>query len=149
MIIDNLKNAHQYGCLGEKFGKAFAFLMTTDFEHAQPGVYEIDSQDIFARLQSYLTKPDEACAWEAHQAYYDIQYVISGTERMGYVNLDQAESNSEYDAVNDIRFYQANGSYFTCPAGTFVVFGPDDVHRPCLADGIPSLVTKIVIKIRV
>ena len=51
----------------------------------------------------------------------------------------------------DVAFYYADGELFVVPAGSFVIFTPQDVHAPGLAvDGAApdGTVCKVVVKCR-
>lgn len=78
--------------------------------------------------------------------YIDIQYVVEGVERMGYVNRSYARERTPYDADRDVAFYEPGEDYLTVRAGVVAIFGPEDVHSPSVAAGAPSPVRKIVIK---
>lgn len=149
MVVDNIRNGSMYFSFGTRFRSAFEFLMNTDFSITEPGTYEIDGTNIFALIQCYQTKPINECVWETHRLYYDVQYVLSGTEQMGYANIGDASAINEYDFRKDIQFYHAHGSMIVCNPGTFVVFGPQDVHMPCVSYNNVMNMRKIVVKIRI
>ncbi|MDD5435916.1 MAG: YhcH/YjgK/YiaL family protein, partial [Nitrospira sp.] len=96
MITDLLNNASQYSKMNMKIETALNYLQDTDLSNLKPGRYEIDGSDIFALMQNYETKPKENGFWEAHRKYIDIQYVIKGTELIGYANIVHLKSG-EYD----------------------------------------------------
>lgn len=84
MLTTNLKLADKYNYLSEKFTKAYHFLRTEDLEALPVGITEIDGNEVFANVQEYTTMPWEECAFEAHNRYFDIQYVVYGREMFGY-----------------------------------------------------------------
>ena len=88
MIFDRLNNSKQYFILGEKFKKAFDFLINTDLKNIKEGRYEIMGNEIYANIQSLTTKQKSEKKWEVHRDYIDIQYVIKGKEAMGYGILE-------------------------------------------------------------
>lgn len=85
MLTTNLSLADKYDYLSEKFRKAYKFLRTKDLDALPEGITEIDGKEIFANVQEYSTMPWEECPFEAHDKYFDIQYVVSGKEMFGYV----------------------------------------------------------------
>lgn len=151
MIIDNIKNASRYYRLGPGIETALRFLAETDLSTLQMGKREIQGEEVFAIAQQYETRPAEISVWEAHRAYIDVQYVVSGKELMGYANLETMAGYkivSEYDAVKDVLKFEGRGDFVTAGPGTFLIFTPEDAHMPCIAAGDPDLVRKVVIKVR-
>ena len=88
MIIDKIENSNIYKNFGERITKAFDYIRSTDLKNLQQGKYEIEGKNIFAMISEYQTKPESEGKLEAHKKYIDVQYVISGEERMGYAPLD-------------------------------------------------------------
>src|SRR3970040_758749 len=101
MIIDKIENANIYKNFGERINKAFDFIENTDLKNLNPGKYEIEGKNIFALISEYQTKPESEGKLEAHRKYIDVQYVISGEERMGYAPLDKQEIIEKYKEEND------------------------------------------------
>ncbi|MBI5192324.1 MAG: YhcH/YjgK/YiaL family protein [Nitrospirae bacterium] len=148
MIIDLLKNASLYSKMNRKIETALNFLRDTDLSNIKPGRYEIDGSDIFALMQTYDTKPRENGFWEAHRQYIDIQYVIKGTELIGYSNIDHLKSG-EYDDAKDLLVLYGDGVFLEVREGTFVILMPHDAHKPGIAVTTSKPVSKIVVKVRV
>ena len=88
MIIDALANMDFYKNLNESLYKGLRFLRETDLAALPVGRYEIDGDAVFALVQEYETHPPEECRWEAHYTYTDIQYIVEGSEKMGWKALD-------------------------------------------------------------
>lgn len=149
MIYDKLKNKEQYYQLHKHFKKAFEFLANTDLKNIEDGSYEIEGKTIYANVQSLKTKPIEEKKWEVHRRYIDIQYVISGEEKMGYGILeDFKEIIEKYDKEKDVEFL--NGEKFNfvnAQEGDFVIFYPNDVHAPMLSVKEPMNIKKVIVKI--
>jgi YhcH/YjgK/YiaL family protein len=148
MIFDRLKNAQQYFPLGERIEKALHYLSTTDFTNVEPGTYEIDGENIFAIVQEYNTKPSSSAKWEAHKKYIDIQYMVSGKEKMGFTDSQKVIVLQEYHQGNDIILYKGEGNFLIADEGHFAIFFPSDIHMPQLALNIPKEVKKVVVKVR-
>jgi len=152
MVFDTLKHAPQYYGLHEKFEAAFDFIKEAVEKDLAVGKYEIDGKALFASVQEYTPKAPEDGKFEAHKNYIDIQYIISGTETMGDMDLAKATSKSDYNPEKDVEFYHDNdkAGYCVVEDGEFCIFFPHDVHKPGLAfEGVASLVKKIVVKVRV
>lgn len=152
MIVDRLDNAGLYTSLGPRIAQAFEFLSRKDLASLPKGRNDIDSDQVYAMVQSYQPRPLDKIIWESHRKYIDVQYIVRGRERMGYVHLDAVKKvTSPYDAKNDCALYEADGDLITYTAGMFAIFGPQDVHAPGLApaNGAGGEVQKIVVKVAV
>jgi YhcH/YjgK/YiaL family protein len=147
MIIDNIKNAEQYFSYGERFQKALEYLQVTDFGLIENGTHELDGKKIFAIVSEYDTKPHEEGKWESHLKYYDVQFVASGEEKIGYVFKDKMKISQVYDEDNDFMLWEGEGDFLTAKAGDFLILGPDDVHMPSIRVNFPSKVKKVVVKV--
>ena len=151
MIIDKLENASKYYFLGENFKKGFEFLQNTDLKNLECKKHLIDNDVIWANVQEMPTKNPKTTAWEIHRKYTDIQYVISGYESMHWTNLDNFLPEDEFNTENDIQFGQIkeNCSFakLEVKEGYFVVFTPDDVHKPALFETEENTVKKIIVKV--
>ncbi len=147
MIIDKIENAYLYKTIHKRFGKAFEYLINSDFNIIENGTYPIDGEDVFAIVQEYNTKDKSIAKPEAHQKYIDIQYIHSGSELIGVNTLNnQAVVVSEPD--NDIAFYKAETSFIKLEKEMFAIFFPHDLHMPGIQISNPEKVKKIVIKIK-
>ena len=148
MLFDKIKNAPQYYALGERLATSLKYLMQNDFSAKTPGRYEIDGDRIYALVQEYDTRPGSAGKWEAHRKYIDIQYIVEGTELMGYENLESMEiSDSDYNPEKDAIYPKGEGSFVKMTAGMFAILWPQDAHMPGQAISEPVKVRKVVIKV--
>lgn len=149
MITDKLKNASQYYLLGEKIQKGFEFLLNNDLKSLDDGRYEIDGDKIYANVQTLKTKPVDEKKWEVHRKYIDIQYVIKGSERMGYGALEDFKKVVvEYDPERDLEFLDGDKfNFINVDEGEFTVFYPQDVHAPMLSVKKDIEIKKVIVKI--
>jgi YhcH/YjgK/YiaL family protein len=152
MILDHIDHAAIYHGLGPGIAAALDFLRKTDFSRMEVGRHDLDGSRLFAVVQRYHPRPLADAIWEAHRRYLDVQYVVEGAERMGYVPLTAGLTVKQpYDEHNDAAFFAAWGDLFEASAGTFAIFSPHDVHAPGLmADpGATGEVLKVVVKVAV
>ncbi len=149
MVFDRLENSSVYEALHPRLAAAFNYLRTTNLAQLEVGRHAIDGDDVFALVQEYQTKPDAEGFWESHRRYIDVQYVIAGSERMGYACQSTLTVRQPYDADRDLLIYDGHGDFLTVAAGSFTIFMPPDAHMPCLAVGAASKVRKVVIKVAV
>ena len=150
MIIDSLEHATKYK-FGPAWEKTFEFLAKVD-PAIEEGKHIIDGDNIFALVSEYKTKPHGEGRFEAHRKYVDIQFLISGREKLGWASLQTLEKDTLYDNERDIEFLKDLPELPSISAlvpGMFMTFFPQDSHMPGLAYDKPEAVKKIVIKIAV
>ena len=148
MIIDQIKNWALYAQEGTRLYKAFEYILNTDFSTLTLGKHPIDGDDVFAIFMEYDTKPADECVLEAHKRYLDVQYVVGGTEQIGWVAYDEQEPTVTYNEKDDYWLFKAPHYLITFKEGDFGVFYPDDLHMPGVEVSSPSKVKKLVVKVK-
>ncbi len=153
MIVDNIRNYSRYSHLPARIVRAIEYIGSTDFTFVESGQYELDGKNLVSIVNRYKTKLPEQAVWESHRKYIDVQFVAGGEEQFGYAPLSAAPPlKTPYTEENDVMFYEPGTQIFAAPAGTFMIFYPDDVHAPGLAVGNPpkpAEVVKVVVKVAV
>lgn len=148
MICDQLCNSAVYEVMSPALAKAFQYLKTVNLDNLPGSRYEIDGDNIFAFSSAYETLPAAERKLEAHHDYLDIQYMVAGEESMGYIPTEGLEEEAPYKP--DIVFYNTDQDVLIpAQAGTFMIFFPQDGHRPGCTWKAPSQVTKVVVKVAV
>ncbi|MBA2562313.1 MAG: YhcH/YjgK/YiaL family protein [Chitinophagaceae bacterium] len=94
------------------------------------------------------TKNYDSTEWESHKKYIDLQYVISGEEKIAVHPITKLKITKPYDASKDIVNYSGEGNIYTNVPETFFLFFPSDGHRPNITTGGNKADKKIIIKIR-
>lgn len=148
MIFDRLILFSRFTGLSKNLSTALHYLATQDFSTARPGRIDLQGDELFALVQEYMTKPFEQGIWEAHRRYIDVQYMISGRERIFFAPLETMRLGT-YVAEKDFLPMTGNGSPLDLSAGFFVVFYPEDAHMPGLQANTCESVKKVVVKIRI
>jgi YhcH/YjgK/YiaL family protein len=134
----------------ERWQKAFEYLKTTDLTDTAPGKTELDGENLFVSVAEYIPKKREEVRFESHEKYIDIQYVIKGEELMGITTHDKVTLDEPYNEEKDITFYTFDGGdYRLATPANFLVFFPEDMHRPSISTGDSAMVKKVVIKVKV
>lgn len=151
MIFDKISNAAKYKGISTGLDRALEYLQKEDFSKLQTGTYELDGDKMFAVCSEYETKDISEIRTEAHKKYIDVQYIVSGIEKMYTSEISGLKQLVEYDAYNDITFFENKPECeFTAKKGCFAVFFPWDAHIPCVNDGNKSVkVKKVVVKVHV
>lgn len=151
MLTTHVTLWDKYNYLDEKFQKAFAFLRSHDLASLPEGTVEIAGKDIYASVQHYTTGTPEACRFESHEKYFDVQMVVSGEEAFGYAPRQGLTVSVPYSEENDIVFYKEpeKSSSVTLQAGDFIIVAPEDAHAPRRMTAVgPCEVKKIVVKVK-
>ena len=150
MIIDLLSNAHLYYNQGPLFKKAFEYLAATDFSTIEKGKYELDGKNLFAIVNEYDTVHPDSEQMESHKKYIDIQYIVTGAERIGHDFLQQQTPSKAYDEEKDFMLFAEKSSFFSIlQQGMFAIFFPHDLHLPNIMIDKAAYVKKVVIKVAV
>ncbi|NLM13342.1 MAG: DUF386 domain-containing protein [Epulopiscium sp.] len=154
MIFGNLKSWDQESKMyPEILQKAIQFLKENDFTNMEAKKYEIDGDRLFATVMDKETAPKEQRAPEAHMAYADIQFMVSGKEVIGFakktdglvVTEDKLQEKDVIKYTNEVP----NEIDLKLLPGDFAIFFPEDIHRPLCAFDEPGKVRKVVVKIKV
>lgn len=146
MIVDLVTNAAQYYTISPHIERALRFLAQDDLRKRPCGRHEISGRNFFALIQEYDTKTRENAFWEAHRKYIDVQYVVSGTELIGYSPLPRMKHLS-YDKEHDLVKLEGKGNFVEMHSGDFMILGPQDAHMPGIMLDHPQTVRKIVVKV--
>lgn len=148
MIYDSLKHLEAYQGIHPGVLRGLELIRNTDFSGMEDGRHEIDKDNLFIMLQSYETKPKNDTP-EAHKKYIDIQYLISGEEKIGVGPLEEMAEETEAHPERDIWFYHGPCSEILLSGDKFVVLWPGDAHAPCIAVDAPAPCRKCIVKVRV
>ena len=128
--------------------QAFTFLKEADLKNIPPGTQELEGKHLFIAISEYDSKELSETKYESHKKYIDIQYLISGEEQMGLVQLDKISGAQPYNEEKDLVFYDfEGGEYIVANKNNFLVFFPEDAHRPMVKVNNPVWVKKAVVKI--
>lgn len=134
----------------ERWDKAFTFLKNNDLSKLPVRRNEIDGDNVYALVQDYLSKNEEAANFEAHRKYVDIQYVINGVEMMEITPLTMKKAEvTPFNVASDIEYMTVTQkTSIKATPERFFMFFPSDAHRPGMKAGENSRVRKIVIKVK-
>lgn len=146
MIFDRIENLENYTAIHERLAKGLRLLKETDFASMEPGRYEVDGTELYYMVQCYDSKEANDRP-EAHRKYADIQYVVSGEEKIGVAPLQSMEEEISSVPEKDNWFYRGAVSDVKMDAGCFMVLFPQDAHAPGKAIAAPSPVRKVVVKV--
>lgn len=146
--VDVQEFARQYHANKKYWDEAFAFLKNHDLTKLAPGKYPIDGENVYASVTEDPTKDYDKSKWESHRKYIDLQYVISGEEKIGVTPVADVKVTEPYNEEKDVAHYSGPGKLYIAKPGTFFIFFPGTAHRPNITTGGNKADHKIVIKIR-
>lgn len=151
MIISDISNwEREKQVYPQAINRGLEYIQSTDFSALKPGRYDIDGDLMFALLQEPTTRAWEEQRPESHRTYTDIQFLLSGEEiiRVAPLTEDAVISEENFEA-RDIAFYSkiAEENAIRLNPGSFTVFYPGDIHRPCCSVAQDQSIRKVVVKI--
>ncbi|HEC1791606.1 TPA: YhcH/YjgK/YiaL family protein [Campylobacter lari] len=110
------------------------------------------TKDIFALEQTYFTKNENQAFFESHKDYIDIQFIVSGKEKIEFGDKELFEIKKEYDKTKDLIIYKKPKfltSGLILNENDIAIFYPEDVHMPGLSIEDDSYIIKTVIKCKI
>lgn len=149
MIYSSIYSNEDIALYPKAIKEAIEYLKSKDFLTMEPGTYVIDGENMYALVMDLETKPAKEKRPETHQDYLDVQFLVTGKERLGFKADVNNDPIVEAKTEQDIYFYDEieNEGYVISTPGNYCVFFPNDIHRPgCMVDE-PIVVRKVVIKI--
>ena len=151
MIIDNLDSISLYQGISPGFAKAVKFILANDLNALPEGVCEIDGRNLYYIPNRSITEPAQSKRWEAHRRYGDIQCVLSGRQKVGYAHIGElCMTDQGYDEEKDIAFFTPRENrelhHLILGTGQFIVFFPQDAHKPMCAVDVPEQIHMFVVK---
>ncbi|MGD9715277.1 MAG: YhcH/YjgK/YiaL family protein [Thermomicrobiales bacterium] len=152
MIVSDLTTLRGQVALTANLEKAIDFLIEHGGEEFPIGRQVIDGDSVYAEVQAYETVDDSEWRFEGHRSYLDIQYVVEGSEIIGWASIDDVEVTTPYVEAGDYWLGVAPAEKVTgvrLHAGQLAVLYPEDAHAPRRADGAVSPVRKLVVKVAI
>ncbi len=149
MIYDKIDKLETYAGISDDISLGLEWLRDVNPD-IEKGVYELSSR-VKAIVSEYTTKEENENGYEAHREYIDIQYLISGREKICCLPLEYLKETKAYKKDIDAAFYKETlvkpqeieiGNYY------FAIFFPQDGHKPGLCIFQTEEVKKVVIKVK-
>ena len=132
MVFDRIFNLETYAKGDERLKLIAEFLLEHPSETLADGRYDLPN-GIFVNVSVSPTRSDGD--YEVHRKYIDLQLILEGDEIIRWAHLSRLNGEPPYDAQNDIQFFSGNqeaGASLRLNAGDFVIFYPQDGHKPLL-----------------
>ena len=149
MVLGNLQYPSRYAGLGSGVLQGLKFLAENDLMKIPIGKHYIDGENIFFEISEFQSVPVEEKLFEAHKKYIDIQITLSGEEWYGHAIVSLLNEVKPYSPEKDVVFYSGQGVYLQTPPGHFILFMPEDAHKPGVFFKNQGLVKKVVMKVKI
>ena len=148
MLFGNVEQLDLVPYISNKLRSIISEAMALVNENEE-GKFPLSDDETFVILVSAQTEPVAQRAAEIHKKYVDVQIVLQGEECFGYSNRLAAEPAALTELDNDLLFIDEveQENFVTLQANDFVVFFPDQIHRPLCAVNQPQTVRKAIVKI--
>lgn len=152
MIVSNVKDIDlKMFSYSKNLTTAFKFIKENDLSKLPLGKTFIDGNEVYLNKMNYVAKNFEDAKLEGHEKYLDIQLVLEGEEKIGYVDKNKKgiKVKQEYNEEKDVSFYESElDAIVKLDAGYFVLVLPNDLHQPSIKTSDNS-VTKVVFKVKI
>lgn len=154
MYTGRLKEHINSPNLSPELKKAFSYLSDYNFSFMKQGKYEIDGDNMFAIVQEYQTQEESRLFFESHYDYMDIQYIVSGQEKIRICDRkDIGPVMTPYKKEEDIIFYKDPDKQvkdLILSKGDFAIFKKEDCHktRCSLNNKGNTYVKKVIVKVK-
>ena len=149
MILDRLENADAYASLNPHFSAAFEFLRRPDLAALAEGRHEVAGDAVYAVVAKGTGRTPEEALLETHDLYIDIQFVLEGTDTIGWkARKNLGPATEAPDPRNDVTFYaDAPTAWTSVGPGEFGIYFPEDGHMPMISDGhLHKVIMKVAVK---
>jgi biofilm protein TabA len=148
MILSTLDKSQQYANCYPGLARGFEFLRQPGLANHPDGKLEIDGDRLFAIFAHEEGRGRDGAYLEFHRRYIDIQFVIEGSEVIGWQPLATCQQVKQvYDQDRDLGFFSERPTnWLEVSPGSFAIFFPHDAHAPLASSGP---VHKVVIKVAV
>jgi biofilm protein TabA len=150
MILAQLADvASQKAVLPAAIVRAIEALQKVDLAKLEAGRYEIEGDKMFYLVQDVELRTLAESRSEAHHRYADIQIPCSTSERYGFAMPQTLAPVEDSLEAKDLAFYPtpANEIFMDLAPGSYAVFLPRELHRPCLAIKDKTMIRKVVVKV--
>lgn len=148
MILGTIQYPSRYGGLGRGVKMGLKYLAERDLQALPLGRHVIDGDDVFFDVVEAATSAPDAVLFEAHRRYLDIHVTLRGTEWFGYAMVSNLQEVEPYSEEHDVARYSGTGLYLQAPPGHFILFMPEDAHKPKICFQEPGLIRKLVLKVK-
>jgi len=150
MILDTHDNLHHCAPLFRGVDPAPLFDWLQNCRDVESGTkVEFAGNKLFAKALRLDTGARDACKWESHREYVDLQYILGGGEVIEWAPAAKLVADGAYDEKTDFQFYAPAeaDALLSMQDGLFAFLFPSDGHKPLVSDGNNRQIHKVIAKI--
>ncbi|HEH9428097.1 TPA: YhcH/YjgK/YiaL family protein [Aeromonas sobria] len=150
MIYGHIHQPQTYAHLPRAMQQAIIFLQKTDMHNLPVGRHDIEGDKLYVNVMQFNTEPAEHKQAEVHKNFIDLQFLISGAERINFgLENNKNQIVQAYDPQNDYYLVgEVNDeSEVTLAPGMFAMFFPEEPHKPGCSVMQSIEIKKAVIKV--
>lgn len=150
MITDTIQNLAHYRGLHANLDLVIDWIKHNSLDTLPCGKIPIAGEDVYVNVMDADLLEAESKTFEFHHLYADLQIDIEGSEYWEWSAVLADDSDNSYNAESDVGFVSAaSHSCGTLEKNCFVLFFPDELHKPgCRTDSCQH-VRKAVFKIKI
>ena len=148
MLVSSIQNYKNILKFFPQLDIVFNYIVKNINNKTLDGKYNI-TKSIYAVVQTCDPKPKKEQVLEKHKKYIDLQYVISGKEKIGWKFFDNTfKTLKRYSYKKDIVFYSNTpDTYINLKKGDFAIFFTEDTHAPlCCLNTVRKCIVKIPVE---
>ncbi len=151
MILGHIENPETFTYLPLALQKSVAFFKDNEMTSLAVGRYEIDGDNIYVNVMEFDTQPENEKLAEVHRDYIDVQFLISGEEKICFAL--PCETNpiaKEYDKESDAYLVEAMKGELSIimKPKMFAIFLTEEPHKPGCIVSRSSSIKKAVVKVK-
>lgn len=135
MIMGTIQYSSRYSGLGKGVQTALEFLSRRKWLELPLGEHVVEPGLVYLELAEKTTTPSDTGLFQVHKKHIEIYTTEEGGDWYGYASIDNLNPVGTYDPHTDLAFYEGQGIYLQVPKGQFVLFFPEDAHKPWASFG--------------
>lgn len=153
MIIGSIEHLELTPYLPARLKNAIEYIRDNVNSSTPVGRYDIDGDEVFFMVSDNTSRFIQDAQPEYHKRYIDIQIVLEGDEGMAVSTLPpHTDITDDRIVTGDIAFVKTpiEETMFAVHANDFVIFYPNEVHKPlCALNNVQTKIRKVVVKVDV
>lgn len=136
--------------LDSRLEKAIEYISALNFSELTIGKHEVED-GFFYTVQEYEAFDENESVYESHKQYIDIQWLVTGYEKLFVTDIKNLKVSAPYDVDRDVIHYESsnNMSGMLLSRGSCAVLFPNDAHRAGRVNGQRCMIKKVVGKLKI
>lgn len=149
MIYGEIKELNRYLGIHKNLDTAINAILNGALDTRKKGRNIVSGDEVFFSYPGdMVSKKKEEAKLEGHKVYTDIHILFDGAENIGYVPRSEVTEASYNEKFDFIEYTGEVDTIVTLKPGMFVLFFPEEPHKPLIVVDEPKLVDKIIFKIK-